>query len=163
DRIEDPRPIPHACGEARRRRRRARRVERPPRRYGDPVRIGGAGESVRHRQFCRRAFLLEPEGVVGRDVAHRHAPGPGVANGVFVAAEFAIVTVRKTRIDQLIAEGNRRARAVRRAISDPDSYIAATQLGITMASIGLGWIGEPALASMIQPAFAFLPVPVAEA
>src|SRR5258707_8623393 len=83
------------------------------------------------------------------------------ANGFFVAAEFAIVTVRKTRIDQLIAEGHRGARAVRRAVTDPDAYIAATQLGITMASIGLGWIGEPALASMIQPAFAFVPVQIA--
>jgi len=85
------------------------------------------------------------------------------ANGFFVAAEFAIVTVRKTRIDQLIAEGSRRARAVRRAISDPTSYIAATQLGITMASLGLGWIGEPALAVLIQPAFHSLPEGMAEA
>jgi CBS domain containing-hemolysin-like protein len=83
-------------------------------------------------------------------------------NGFFVAAEFSIVTVRKTRIDQLIAEGHRGARAVRRAVSDPDRYIAATQLGITMASIGLGWIGEPAIASFIQPVFAFLPAPMAE-
>ena len=79
------------------------------------------------------------------------------ANGFFVASEFAIVTVRKTRVDQLIAEGNSRARAVRRAVSDPDSYIAATQLGITMASIGLGWIGEPALATLMEPGLAFLP------
>jgi CBS domain containing-hemolysin-like protein len=79
------------------------------------------------------------------------------ANGFFVAAEFAIVTVRKTRVDQLIAEGNWRAHAVRRAVSDPDSYIAATQLGITMASIGLGWIGEPALASVIEPSLGVLP------
>src|SRR5262245_55355462 len=85
------------------------------------------------------------------------------ANGFFVAAEFAIVTVRKTRIDQLIAEGSGRARAVRRAISDPTSYIAATQLGITMASLGLGWIGEPALAVLIQPAFHSLPAAMAEA
>ena len=84
------------------------------------------------------------------------------ANGFFVAAEFSIVTVRKTRIDQLIAEGNRRARAVRRAVTDPDSYIAATQLGITMASIGLGWIGEPALASMVEPALSFLPSVMAQ-
>jgi CBS domain containing-hemolysin-like protein len=83
------------------------------------------------------------------------------ANGVFVAAEFSIVTVRKTRIDQMIAEGNRRARAVRRAVTDPDSYIAATQLGITMASIGLGWIGEPALASLFEPALSFLPAQIA--
>src|SRR5919112_3162356 len=85
------------------------------------------------------------------------------ANGFFVAAEFAIVTVRKTRVDQLIAEGNWRAHAVRRAVSDPDSYIAATQLGITMASIGLGWIGEPALASLVEPALTSLPTGLAEA
>jgi CBS domain containing-hemolysin-like protein len=85
------------------------------------------------------------------------------ANGFFVAAEFSIVTVRKTRIDQLIAEGHRTARAVRRAVSDPDGYIAATQLGITMASLGLGWIGEPTLAALIQPAFAAMPVPIAAA
>ena len=76
------------------------------------------------------------------------------ANGFFVSAEFSLVTVRKTRIDQLIAEGNREARVVRRAISDPDSYIAATQLGITMASIGLGWIGEPALVTIVERIFA---------
>jgi CBS domain containing-hemolysin-like protein len=84
------------------------------------------------------------------------------ANGFFVAAEFSIVTVRKTRIDQLVAEGNWGARAVRRAVTDPDSYIAATQLGITMASIGLGWIGEPALASMIAPALSALPSMISE-
>lgn len=85
------------------------------------------------------------------------------ANGFFVAAEFAIIAVRKTRIDQLIAEGNKRAVAVRRAVTDPDSYIAATQLGITMASLGLGWIGEPALAELVSPAVTFLPTGIAEA
>jgi CBS domain containing-hemolysin-like protein len=79
-----------------------------------------------------------------------------LANGFFVAAEFSLVTVRKTRIDQLIAEGSATARVVRRALRDPDSYIAATQLGITMTSLGLGWIGEPALAHVIEPAFAVL-------
>jgi CBS domain containing-hemolysin-like protein len=78
-----------------------------------------------------------------------------VANGFFVTAEFALVTVRKTRIDQLVAEGNRLARSVRRAVSDPDSYIAATQLGITMASLGLGWVGEPTVASVIEPTLGF--------
>lgn len=73
------------------------------------------------------------------------------ANGFFVASEFALVTVRRTRIDQLVAEGKPLARAVRRAISDIDAYIAATQLGITMASIGLGWIGEPALVGLLEP------------
>jgi CBS domain containing-hemolysin-like protein len=85
------------------------------------------------------------------------------ANGFFVAAEFSIVTVRKTRVDQLIAEGHRGAHAVRRAVTDPDSYIAATQLGITMASLGLGWIGEPALAGLLQPSLAFVPWQLAEA
>src|SRR5262249_60332854 len=84
------------------------------------------------------------------------------ANGLFVAAEFSIVTVRKTRIDQLIAEGHRGARAVRRAITEPERYIAATQLGITMASLGLGWIAEPTLATLIQPLFGGLPMVVAE-
>src|SRR3989442_14310748 len=79
------------------------------------------------------------------------------ANGFFVAAEVSIVTVRKTRIDQLIAEGHRGARAVRRAVSAPDRYIAATQLGITMASLGLGWLPEPALASLFEPPLSFLP------
>jgi len=85
------------------------------------------------------------------------------ANGFFVAAEFALVTVRKTRIDQLIAEGSSLARPVRRALTDPESYIAATQLAITMTSLGLGWIGEPAVSSMIQPALRLLPVPLREA
>ena len=77
-----------------------------------------------------------------------------LGNGFFVAAEFALVTVRKTRIDQLIAEGSATARVVRRALGDPDSYIAATQLGITMTSLGLGWIGEPALAVVLEPGLA---------
>jgi CBS domain containing-hemolysin-like protein len=80
------------------------------------------------------------------------------ANGFFVAAEFALVTVRKTRIDQLIAEGSSLARPVRRALSDPESYIAATQLAITMTSLGLGWIGEPAVSAMIEPALGMLPL-----
>jgi putative hemolysin len=83
------------------------------------------------------------------------------ANAFFVAAEFSIVTVRKTRVDQLIAEGHGAARAVRRAVTTPDRYIAATQLGITMASLGLGWMAEPTLAASIEPAFHFLPAVVA--
>ncbi len=84
-----------------------------------------------------------------------------LANGFFVAAEFALISVRKTRIDQLLAEGSRLARPVRRALNSPDQFIAATQLGITMASLGLGWIGEPALASMVFPLFERLPVSIA--
>jgi magnesium and cobalt exporter, CNNM family len=84
------------------------------------------------------------------------------ANGFFVAAEFSIVTVRKTRIDQMIAEGHRGARSVRRAVTSPDRYIAATQMGITMASLGLGWVAEPALASLFEPALNFLPAHLAK-
>jgi putative hemolysin len=80
-----------------------------------------------------------------------------LTNGFFVAAEFALVTVRKTRIDQLIAEGNRFARPVRRALHNPTNFIAGTQLGITMASLGLGWVGEPAVADIIEPLFSSLP------
>ena len=82
-----------------------------------------------------------------------------LANGFFVAAEFAIISVRKTRIDQLLAEGSRMARPVRRALEAPDQFIAATQLGITMASLGLGWIGEPALARLIDPLLTRVRVP----
>ncbi|MGH7570884.1 MAG: hemolysin family protein [Gemmatimonadota bacterium] len=79
------------------------------------------------------------------------------ANGFFVASEFALVSVRRTRIEELAREGKPLARAVREALGDLDAYLAATQLGITMASIGLGWIGEPALAAMLEPLFAWLP------
>ncbi len=79
-------------------------------------------------------------------------------NGFFVAAEFALVSVRKSQIDKLVNEGNRRARGVQKALEHLDSYIAATQLGITMASLGLGFVGEPALAHLFEPLFAnFLP------
>jgi len=72
-------------------------------------------------------------------------------NGFFVAAEFALVSVRRTRIDQLVMERRPRARGVQRALARLDTYIAATQLGITMASLALGFIGEPALAHLFEP------------
>jgi CBS domain containing-hemolysin-like protein len=74
-------------------------------------------------------------------------------NGFFVAAEFALVSVRKSRIDQLVTEGVRSAKAVQRALTQLDTYIAATQLGITMASIALGFVGEPVLAGYFQLLF----------
>jgi CBS domain containing-hemolysin-like protein len=80
-----------------------------------------------------------------------------LANGFFVAAEFSLVSVRRTRIEELIAQGNATARSVQQAIHDPDRFIAATQLGITIASLGLGWLGEPAIAHLIEPLFGFLP------
>lgn len=80
-----------------------------------------------------------------------------LANAFFVAAEFALVSVRRTRVSELIAQGNARARWVERATQNPDRFIAATQLGITMASLGLGWIGEPALGHLLQPIIRLFP------
>lgn len=71
-------------------------------------------------------------------------------NGFFVAAEFAIVKVRSTRIAELAAAGNPTARQAQSIVRHLDAYLAATQLGITMASLGLGWIGEPAVASVLE-------------
>lgn len=72
-------------------------------------------------------------------------------NGYFVAAEFALVGVRKTRINELVNKGNSAAKLVQKALNNLDSYISATQLGITLASLGLGWIGEPAIAYFLEP------------
>lgn len=79
------------------------------------------------------------------------------ANGFFVAAEFSLVSVRRTRIAELVASGNASAEAVQKAISNPDRVIAATQLGITLASLGLGWIGEPALSHWLYPLVRLFP------
>lgn len=78
-------------------------------------------------------------------------------NGFFVAAEFALVGVRKTRIKQLSNEGNFDAKLALDAVKNLDKYIAAIQLGITVASLGIGWVGESALARLIIPLFKFLP------
>lgn len=80
-----------------------------------------------------------------------------LANGFFVISEFAFVTVRKSWVETLAQKGERRAKTLLRVIHNLDDYIAATQLGITIASIGLGWIGEPALAGLIAPLFEGLP------
>jgi CBS domain containing-hemolysin-like protein len=73
------------------------------------------------------------------------------ANGFFVATEFALVSSRSTRIDQLAASGNRAARMVQRAKNNPTLFISATQLGVTVASLVLGWLGEQTFAELLQP------------
>jgi putative hemolysin len=80
-----------------------------------------------------------------------------LANAFFVASEFALVSVRKTRIDQLAAEGNGAAAVVQRAVRDLDRYIAATQVGITLASLLLGGIGEQTLEPLLTPLFGWVP------
>jgi CBS domain containing-hemolysin-like protein len=73
-----------------------------------------------------------------------------LANAFFVAAEFALVGARRSKIDQMANQGDRLAKAAQTALKDLDRYISATQLGITLASLGLGWIGEPALAGLVD-------------
>ena len=80
-----------------------------------------------------------------------------LANGFFVAAEFSLVSVRGTRIRELVARGDTAAKWVEKALENPDQVIAATQLGITLASLGLGWVGEPALSHLLEPVIELFP------
>ena len=81
-----------------------------------------------------------------------------VLNAFFVASEFAIVKVRGSQLDALVDEGNLRAIFAKHVRAHLDAYLSATQLGITLASLALGWIGEQFLARMLQPAFALVNV-----
>jgi CBS domain containing-hemolysin-like protein len=81
-------------------------------------------------------------------------------NGFFVAAEFSLVSVRRTRIAELVEKGEKDAEAVQQAIDRPDQVIAATQLGITLASLALGWIGEPALSHLLYPLIDLFPMEI---
>jgi CBS domain containing-hemolysin-like protein len=83
-----------------------------------------------------------------------------LANAFFVAAEFALVATRRTRIEAMIRRGDAKAKRVRRALLSLDRSIAGTQLGITAASLGLGWMGEPTVARTIEAALAWLPAPL---
>jgi CBS domain containing-hemolysin-like protein len=77
----------------------------------------------------------------------------------FVAVEFAVVKVRPTRIDQLVEEGNKKAVAAKKVISNLDGALSACQLGITLTSLGLGWLGEPTVEHLLHPAFVDLNLP----
>ncbi|MBI3363706.1 MAG: HlyC/CorC family transporter [Ignavibacteriae bacterium] len=79
-----------------------------------------------------------------------------LTNGFFVAAEFAIVKVRSSQIEHRVKHGHRRAILAKHIIQHLDAYLSATQLGITLASLGLGWVGEPLLADMFRGPFALL-------
>lgn len=79
-------------------------------------------------------------------------------NGIFVAAEFAFVKVRRTRLEILAAQGDRRAKSALFGVSNLDAYLSVCQLGITLSSLGLGWIGEPAVAQLLRPAFQYFDV-----
>ncbi|KQV33189.1 hemolysin family protein [Massilia sp. Root335] len=79
-------------------------------------------------------------------------------NGFFVAAEFGIVTLRKTRVRAIAKTGGLRGRILFKVHSQLDAYLSACQLGITLASLGLGWVGEPAFANLLEPVFALIGV-----
>src|SRR2546428_12143249 len=76
-----------------------------------------------------------------------------LANGFFVAAEYAFVRVRSTQVDELAAAGSARAKLVKRIEERLDKYISAAQLGGTLASLGIGWVGEPPVGAVASPLF----------
>ena len=82
------------------------------------------------------------------------------ANAFFVSAEFSLGAARRARIDERAESGDRKAKLAQRAIQSLDRHIAATQLGITLASVGLVWLGEPAVAALLRRAFGGLPGPL---
>src|SRR5712692_2470576 len=84
-----------------------------------------------------------------------------VANGFFVATEFSMVKIRPSRVQALVEEGKPGAANALKLLQRMDVYLSATQFGITLASLGLGWIGEPAFARLIQPVVALF-IPQAE-
>lgn len=82
-----------------------------------------------------------------------------VATAFFVAAEFAIVRLRPSRVDQMVLEGRKNADAVQRVTSNLDGYLSACQLGITITALGLGWLGEPTVERMLEPVFTHYGLP----
>jgi CBS domain containing-hemolysin-like protein len=80
-------------------------------------------------------------------------------NGLFVAAEFGLVKIRSTQVDGLVREGRRSSGLLKKATEKLDAYLSVCQLGITISSLGLGWIGEPAFKHLLEPLFVALSVP----
>jgi len=84
-------------------------------------------------------------------------------NGFFVAAEFALVKIRDTQLEDLVSKGHRRAKAARRIVRNLDAALSSTQLGITLASLGLGWVGKPVFAALLAPVLKHFNVDPAQA
>src|SRR5487761_1333712 len=80
-----------------------------------------------------------------------------LSNAFFVAAEFALVSLRRTRVQQLIEQGYPAARTLANLQANLDEFLPAVQLGVTLASLTLGWLGEPFVASFFLPWFGMLP------
>ncbi len=79
-------------------------------------------------------------------------------NGFFVAAEFALVKVRETQLQPLLAKGKRRAQVAKHVLNNLDAFLSACQLGITLASLALGWIGEPIFETILEPVYHWLQI-----
>jgi CBS domain containing-hemolysin-like protein len=94
---------------------------------------------------------MGPESLIGIVLKVFLVAGLIALNGFFVAAEFALVRIRETQLDELVLRGDRRARIGRAIIGNLNSFLSATQLGITMASLGLGWLGQPVFSALLSP------------
>ncbi|MGO8678302.1 MAG: hemolysin family protein [Limisphaerales bacterium] len=94
---------------------------------------------------------MQPESIIAIVLKIFLVAGLIAMNGFFVAAEFALVKIRETQLDELVLRGNRRAKTARAIIAHLNSFLSATQLGITMASLGLGWVGQPVFTSLLSP------------
>ena len=108
-----------------------------------------AAEPVLTREWAPPGVLLLKLGVILVLV---------LLNGFFVASEFSLVKVRGSQLDALSEEGDERATRARKVVDHLDAYLSATQLGVTLASLALGWVGEPFLSQMLEPLFVLLHV-----
>ena len=100
---------------------------------------------------CVGLFLGESMSLTGTFLRLLAVGALVAANAYFVASEFALVSVRRTKLEARAANGSRQARAALRLLSNPTLFISATQLGVTLASLALGWAGEPAIAGLLEP------------
>src|SRR5438128_400395 len=120
-----------------------------------PLRRRGLGRA----RAAARVDTILPVDVLWNLLELATIPALVALNGLFVAAEFAMVAVRRTRLEELVAHGVKGARAAQKSVENLNRTIAATQLGVTLSSLGLGWVAESALARMLLELFATLPAP----
>jgi putative hemolysin len=118
----------------------------------------GAQHAVRLESHAR-ARRIAPVDLLWNLLQLATIPALVALNGLFVAAEFAMVAVRRTRLEELVAHSIKGARSAQKAVENLNRTIAATQLGVTLSSLGLGWVAESALARMFLELFAQLPAP----
>jgi CBS domain containing-hemolysin-like protein len=116
------------------------------------------GRLCRPHRRCENRTFMDPSALVAVGLTLALV----LANGFFVAAEYAFVRIRKTQLDELAQQGSARARLSASIVGKLDQYISASQLGVTLCSLAIGWIGEPAVARLLGPLFTWLPDPLLE-